>query len=48
MRAPRLINTAVVWLSVPNGGYRTPTLPRPSQCVTVIVVTGQSLMPRLS
>jgi hypothetical protein len=29
------------------GGYRTSVLSRPSQCVTMIVVTGQSLMPRL-
>jgi hypothetical protein len=30
-----------------EGGYRTSVLSRPSQCVTVIVVTGQSVMPRL-
>jgi hypothetical protein len=29
------------------GGYRVPVLFRPSQGVTVIVVTGQSVMPRL-
>jgi hypothetical protein len=30
-----------------EGGYRTSALSHPSQCVTVIVVTGQSVMPRL-
>jgi len=29
------------------GGYRMSVLSRPSQCLTVIVVTGQSVMPRL-
>jgi hypothetical protein len=30
-----------------QSGYRTPIISRPSQRVTVIAVTGQSVMPRL-
>jgi len=33
--------------AAPNGGYRTSVLSRPSQCVIVITLTGQSAMPRL-
>jgi hypothetical protein len=37
---------AAVLAPAPNGGYRTLVLSRPSQCVTVIVVTGQPVTPR--